>query len=52
MERPCLDLEDQTVVGDAMQMVWMDTDVELLLDWIVGVCAESKYSLQELEAIL
>lgn len=51
MEHPSQDLEDRTIVWDAMQMVWMDTDVELLLDWIVGVCAGSKYSLQELESI-
>ena len=51
MNPPDLDIEDRTPVWDYMQTFWMDTDPSILLPEIARVCAESKYTLEELEAI-
>jgi hypothetical protein len=48
---PNEDLADRRPLWDAMQMLWMDTDPEEEIAYIVRVCAESKYSIGELEAI-
>ncbi|MEZ5584011.1 MAG: hypothetical protein R3F37_15855 [Candidatus Competibacteraceae bacterium] len=51
MIHPEHDLEDRSVVWDYMQNFWMDTDSTVLLPEVGRICAESKYSLDELEAI-
>lgn len=51
MQAPESDLQARRPVWDAMQMVWMDTDVERELELIAEVCARSKYSLMDLEQI-
>lgn len=52
MLAPEQDLEDRLTIWVSMQMLFMDTDPESELEFIAGVCAESKYSLDELEEIL
>lgn len=51
MVHPSEDLEDRSRIWDYMQNFWMDTDPEILLPEVARICAESKYSLEELEAI-
>ena len=51
MKPPADDLDDRSPVWDQMQYFWMDTDPVLLLPQIARVCAESPYSIAELEAI-
>lgn len=51
MEHPALDIDARSGIWDQMQMFWMDTDPDLVVDGVARVCAESKYSLAELEAI-
>lgn len=51
MRPPDEDIDDRAPVWDWMQHVWMDTDPALLLPAIARACAESKYTLDELEAI-
>jgi hypothetical protein len=51
MLAPDLDLEDRAPVWDSMQQFWMDTDPALLLPGVIDACADSKYSLAELEEI-
>jgi len=51
MEAPEQDLEDRSALWDVMQMVWMDTDVNMHLEEMARTCACSKYSLEELEQI-
>ena len=46
-----LDLEDHALIWNAMQEFWMDTDPAASFPGIVRICAESKYTLEELEAI-
>ena len=52
MEPPENDIDDRTPVWDALQMLFMDTDVALSYDHIVDTCTSSKYSVEEIEAIL
>ena len=52
MQSPELDIADRTPVWDALQMLFMDTDVSLSYDLIVETCRSSKYSVDEIEAIL
>jgi hypothetical protein len=52
MEHPAQDIIDRTPVWDSMQDLFMDTDVSLSYDFIVRRCAESKYTIDELERIL
>lgn len=51
MKHPAEDVDDRSVVWDALQYFWMDTDPAALLRGIARICAGSKYSLAELEAI-
>ena len=51
MRPPDEDIEDRAPVWDQMQDFWMDTDPAILLPEVARICAESKYSLAELEAI-
>jgi hypothetical protein len=51
MKPPSEDLEDRAKIWDYMQNFWMDTDPDILLPEVARVCAESKYTLDELEAI-
>ena len=51
MRPPGEDIEDRAPVWDYMQNFWMDTDPSILLPEVTRVCAESKYTLEELEAI-
>ncbi|MHB8138051.1 MAG: DUF7079 family protein [Smithellaceae bacterium] len=51
MEQPERDIEDRKIIWDYMQNFWMDTDPAILLPRVAQVCAESKYSLDELELI-
>ena len=48
---PREDQADRRPVWDALQMFWMDTDPEIFLRSAADVCARSKYSLEEIEAI-
>ncbi len=48
---PDQDLADRRPIWDALQMFWMDTDPDLFLETAARVCARSKYSLHEIEAI-
>ena len=52
MKPPEQDLTDRVPVWDEFHMLFMDTDVTLWHDRIVEVCIKSKYSVDELEAIL
>ena len=49
MEPPENDIDDRTPVWDALQMLFMDTDVTLCYDPIVDTCAASKYSISSTE---
>jgi hypothetical protein len=51
MKHPREDMEHRGVIWDYMQNFWMDTDPYILLPEVARICAESEYSLQELEAI-
>jgi hypothetical protein len=48
---PEADLDARRPLWEALQMFWMDTDPELFLDGAARVCAESKFTLDEIEAI-
>jgi len=48
---PNNDLDDRKKIWDFMQNFWMDTDPTILLPKVIEVCAKSKYSIDELEAI-
>ena len=52
MKPPEQDLEERTPIWDSLQDLFMDTDVTLSYDRIVTICGSSKYSLDEIEAIL
>ena len=52
MNPPEHDTEDRTPIWDCMQDLYMDTDVTLSYDFIAQRCADSKYSIDELENIL
>jgi len=52
MKAPELDIEDRSKIWDSMQMLFMDTDPEFEIEYIAAVCAGSKYTSDELEAIL
>ncbi len=49
---PEQDVTDRLPVWDALQSLFMDTDVTLAYPGIVRVCSESKFSLPELDEIL
>ena len=51
MKPPAEDMDDRARVWDSLQDFWMDTDPSILLPEIARVCAKSKYTLEELEAI-
>jgi hypothetical protein len=48
---PDQDEQDRRPIRDELQMFWMDTDPEISLLHCAEVCARSKYSLSEIEAI-
>ncbi|MFC0350370.1 DUF7079 family protein [Undibacterium danionis] len=52
MNPPEQDVEDRTPIWDCMQDLYMDTDVTLSYNFIAQKCADSKYSIEELERIL
>lgn len=52
MLEPEQDLEQRLPVWDALQMLFMDTDVTLEYDRMVRTCAASAYTIAELEAVL
>lgn len=52
MHPPEVDLLDRRPIWDALQMLYMDIDPVEFIESMVGVCAESKYTLADLEAIL
>jgi len=49
---PEKDIASRSSIWNCMQMLFMDVDPELELESISEVCANSKYSLVELEKIL
>lgn len=49
---PEQDVDDRSIVWDCLQDLFMDTDVTLSYDWIVRVCSETKYSVDDIEEIL
>lgn len=51
MDHPSRNLDDRAVIWNHMQMFWMDTDPSKEVKGAARVCASSKYSLAELEAI-
>jgi hypothetical protein len=51
LNHPAQDIEDRKPIWDFMQNFWMDTDPQILLPGVVKVCAASKYTMAELEAI-
>jgi len=51
MKAPGEDLVDRVPVWNCLQTFWLDTDPAVFLAGIARVCAESKYTLDELEAI-
>jgi len=51
MQPPEDDIEDRRPIWDFMQNFWMDTDAGILLPRVAEICAKSKYSVSELEAI-
>ncbi|MGB0132465.1 DUF7079 family protein [Dokdonella sp.] len=51
MVEPSLDLTDRVPIWDELQHFWMDSDPEDQLQRIADACAESKYAIEELEAI-
>jgi len=51
MLAPEQDQTDRRPIWDELQMFWMDTDPNIFLDSAARVCAQSKYSLPELERI-
>ena len=52
MQPPENDIDDRIPVWDSLQMLFMDTDVTLDYDHIVRTCRASKYTADEIEAIL
>ena len=52
MLAPEQDIGDRQPVWDALQMLFMDDDPHAHVEAIAHVCAQSKYSAQELESIL
>ena len=52
MQSPENDIDDRTPVWDALQMLFMDTDVTLSYEHIVDTCKSSKYSVDDIETIL
>jgi len=52
MQAPEYDITDRAPVWDALQMLFMDTDVSLSYDYIVNTCKSSKYTIDDIEAIL
>ena len=52
MDHPEQDITDRTPIWDSMHGLLMDTDVTHSYDFIASRCAESKYSIEELEQIL
>jgi hypothetical protein len=52
MNPPEQDVADRTPIWDCMQDLYMDTDVTLSYSFIAQRCADSKYSIEELERIL
>ena len=51
MDAPENNLPDRKPIWDFMQNVWMDTDPGILLPRVAEMCARSKYSVDDLEAI-
>jgi len=52
MKPPEQDLENRKPVWDVMQMIYMDTDVDLELPHMARICAASPYSIENLKDIL
>lgn len=52
MQKPEDDIVDRTPIWDCLQDLYMDTDVTLCYEYIAKVCSQSKYTTDELEAIL
>lgn len=51
MLQPADDLDARAPVWDQMQMFWMDIDPAFEIEATARVCAESKYSIEELKQI-
>ena len=45
------DVEQRQPIWDAMQMIWMDTDVDAEVPNIISICSESNYKISEIEEI-
>ncbi len=48
---PNEDIDDRLDVWEAMEIFWLDTDVNIRFEKTVEICANSKYSLPDLDAI-
>ncbi|WP_446808191.1 DUF7079 family protein [Methylomonas sp. 2BW1-5-20] len=48
---PNQDITARQPIWDAMQMLWMDVDPDYEIPGIAKICAQSEYSLSELQAI-
>jgi len=51
MLAPEQDETDRRPIWDRLQMFWMDTDPDIFLESVAKTCAQSKYSLSEIEQI-
>jgi hypothetical protein len=51
MRPPEEDQPDRRLIWNELQMFWMDTDPSILLEDAARICAQSKYSLSEIEQI-
>jgi hypothetical protein len=51
MLAPEEDQADRRPIWDELQMFWMDTDPAIFLESAARICANSKYSLPEIEQI-
>ncbi len=45
------DIKDRLKVWEALEIFWLDTDYKIRLHHSAKTCAESKYSIEELEQI-
>ena len=51
MKLPEVDICDRLDVWEAMEIFWLDTDANIRFSKTARICAESKYSIENLEAI-
>lgn len=52
LRRPEEDIDNRLPVWSALQLVFMDTDPAVLIDYIAEACARSPYSVEDIERIL